>query len=159
MFSISWALFCIQAWFIDAAVICAQDWLVFGEIHKVCWTFYVVRERFDCLKRSDSFCRAVVGHSTALEYLNLSSCRYLPRGVKKIYRGRGEVHQLLDTLEWRSSNGWHTSSKTSRSKREKRFSTVRISFNMFLFWILEQWTQAVWRYSCSSVFITSDSLY
>ncbi|XP_037548822.1 F-box/LRR-repeat protein 6 [Nematolebias whitei] len=43
--------------------------------------------------------RAVVGHSTALDYLNLSSCRYLPRGVKKIYRGREEIHQLLDKLE------------------------------------------------------------
>ncbi|XP_029022369.1 F-box/LRR-repeat protein 6 [Betta splendens] len=42
--------------------------------------------------------RSVIGHTTALTYLNLSSCRYLPRGVKRIYRGQEEIHQLLDIL-------------------------------------------------------------
>ncbi|XP_017297550.1 F-box/LRR-repeat protein 6 [Kryptolebias marmoratus] len=43
--------------------------------------------------------RSVVGQSAALDYLNLSSCRYLPRGVKKVYRGHEEIQQLLDKLE------------------------------------------------------------
>ncbi|XP_064840004.1 LOW QUALITY PROTEIN: F-box/LRR-repeat protein 6 [Oncorhynchus masou masou] len=43
--------------------------------------------------------RLVIGQSTALNYLNLSSCRYLPRGLKKLYRGQEEIHQLLDKLE------------------------------------------------------------
>ncbi|CDQ97070.1 unnamed protein product, partial [Oncorhynchus mykiss] len=42
--------------------------------------------------------RLVIGQSTALNYLNLSSCRYLPRGLKKLYRGQEEIHQLLDKL-------------------------------------------------------------
>ncbi|XP_046690393.1 F-box/LRR-repeat protein 6 isoform X1 [Silurus meridionalis] len=42
--------------------------------------------------------RLLVGQSTALSYLNLSSCRYLPRGLKRIYRGQEDVHQLLDKL-------------------------------------------------------------
>uniref|UniRef100_A0AAY5K909 F-box and leucine-rich repeat protein 6 n=1 Tax=Esox lucius TaxID=8010 RepID=A0AAY5K909_ESOLU len=37
--------------------------------------------------------------STALNYLNLSSCRYLPRGLKKLYRGQQEIHQLLEKFE------------------------------------------------------------
>ncbi|XP_056275687.1 F-box/LRR-repeat protein 6-like [Pseudoliparis swirei] len=43
--------------------------------------------------------RPVVGQMTALSYLNLSSCRYLPRGLKRIYRGHEDVRQLLDKLE------------------------------------------------------------
>lgn len=42
--------------------------------------------------------RSVVEQTTALNYLNLSSCRNLPRGVKKIYRRREEILQLLDHL-------------------------------------------------------------
>ncbi|XP_070840330.1 F-box/LRR-repeat protein 6 [Chaetodon trifascialis] len=43
--------------------------------------------------------RSVIGQMTALSYLNLSSCRYLPRGVKRIYRGQEEIRQLLDKLD------------------------------------------------------------
>ncbi|XP_019959939.1 F-box/LRR-repeat protein 6 [Paralichthys olivaceus] len=43
--------------------------------------------------------RSVVGQMSALSYLNLSSCRYLPRGVKRIYRGQEDIRQLLDKLE------------------------------------------------------------
>uniref|UniRef100_A0A668V0M7 F-box and leucine-rich repeat protein 6 n=1 Tax=Oreochromis aureus TaxID=47969 RepID=A0A668V0M7_OREAU len=43
--------------------------------------------------------RPVIGQMTALDYLNLSSCRYLPRGVKRIYRGQEDIRQLLDKLE------------------------------------------------------------
>ncbi|KAM4724724.1 F-box/LRR-repeat protein 6 isoform 2-T2 [Anableps anableps] len=42
--------------------------------------------------------RPVVERMTALNYLNLSSCRNLPRGVKKIYRSQEEVRELLDNL-------------------------------------------------------------
>ncbi|TMS18254.1 F-box/LRR-repeat protein 6 [Larimichthys crocea] len=42
--------------------------------------------------------RPVIGQMTALNYLNLSSCRYLPRGVKRIYRGQEDIRQLLDKL-------------------------------------------------------------
>uniref|UniRef100_A0A665TFV5 F-box domain-containing protein n=1 Tax=Echeneis naucrates TaxID=173247 RepID=A0A665TFV5_ECHNA len=43
--------------------------------------------------------RSVIGQMTALSYLNLSSCRYLPRGLKRIYRGQEDIRQLLDKLE------------------------------------------------------------
>ncbi|XP_034455562.1 F-box/LRR-repeat protein 6 isoform X1 [Hippoglossus hippoglossus] len=43
--------------------------------------------------------RSVVGRMTSLNYLNLSSCRYLPRGVKRLYRGPEDIRQLLDKLE------------------------------------------------------------
>lgn len=43
--------------------------------------------------------RSVIGQITTLNYLNLSSCRYLPRGVKRIYRGQEDIKQLLDKLE------------------------------------------------------------
>lgn len=43
--------------------------------------------------------RQVIGHMTALSYLNLSACRYLPRGMKRIYRGQEDIRQLLDKLE------------------------------------------------------------
>uniref|UniRef100_A0A672GZD0 F-box and leucine-rich repeat protein 6 n=1 Tax=Salarias fasciatus TaxID=181472 RepID=A0A672GZD0_SALFA len=36
---------------------------------------------------------------TSLDYLNLSSCRNLPRGAKRIYRGQEDIRQLLDILE------------------------------------------------------------
>uniref|UniRef100_A0A3P8THI5 F-box domain-containing protein n=1 Tax=Amphiprion percula TaxID=161767 RepID=A0A3P8THI5_AMPPE len=42
--------------------------------------------------------RSVIGQATALDYLNLSSCRYLPRGAKRIYRGQEDVRQLLNKL-------------------------------------------------------------
>lgn len=44
-------------------------------------------------------CRSVIGKTTALRYLNLSSCRYLPRGVKRIYRGKEDIYQLMDKLD------------------------------------------------------------
>ncbi|XP_057683668.1 F-box/LRR-repeat protein 6 isoform X2 [Corythoichthys intestinalis] len=43
--------------------------------------------------------RPLIGQTTALDYLNLSSCRYLPRGLKRIYRGQEDIRQLLDKLE------------------------------------------------------------
>ncbi|KAM7384657.1 hypothetical protein PAMA_011824 [Pampus argenteus] len=46
-----------------------------------------------------TFCRSVIGQLTALSYLNLSSCRYLPRGMKRVYRGQEDIRQLLDKLE------------------------------------------------------------
>ncbi|XP_042362530.1 F-box/LRR-repeat protein 6 [Plectropomus leopardus] len=42
--------------------------------------------------------RPVIGQMTALNYLNLSSCRYLRRGLKRIYRGQEDIRQLLDEL-------------------------------------------------------------
>nr|XP_020452984.1 F-box/LRR-repeat protein 6-like [Monopterus albus] len=43
--------------------------------------------------------RTVISQVTALNYLNLSSCRYFPRGLKRIYRGQEDIQQLLDKLE------------------------------------------------------------
>ncbi|XP_029976739.1 F-box/LRR-repeat protein 6 isoform X1 [Salarias fasciatus] len=43
--------------------------------------------------------RSIVGEMTSLDYLNLSSCRNLPRGAKRIYRGQEDIRQLLDILE------------------------------------------------------------
>uniref|UniRef100_A0A3P8VHC5 F-box and leucine rich repeat protein 6 n=1 Tax=Cynoglossus semilaevis TaxID=244447 RepID=A0A3P8VHC5_CYNSE len=43
--------------------------------------------------------RSVIHHMTALSYLNLSSCRHLPRGVKRIYCGQEDIRQLLGKLE------------------------------------------------------------
>ncbi|KAM4630367.1 F-box/LRR-repeat protein 6 [Polymixia lowei] len=43
--------------------------------------------------------RLVIGQSTALNYLNLSSCRYFPRGLKRLYRGQEDIQLLLDKLE------------------------------------------------------------
>uniref|UniRef100_A0A3B5MYH8 F-box domain-containing protein n=1 Tax=Xiphophorus couchianus TaxID=32473 RepID=A0A3B5MYH8_9TELE len=40
----------------------------------------------------------VIEQMTALGYLNLSSCRNLPRGVKKIYRSQEEIRELLANL-------------------------------------------------------------
>ncbi|XP_061463156.1 F-box/LRR-repeat protein 6 [Rhineura floridana] len=45
----------------------------------------------------------LIASCPALSYLNLSSCRHLPRGMKKVYRGYDEIrrclHQLLTSLE------------------------------------------------------------
>ena len=46
-----------------------------------------------------SVLRLLIGHAVALNYLNLSSCRYLPRGMKKLYRGQEDIRQLLDKIE------------------------------------------------------------
>uniref|UniRef100_A0A3P9H530 F-box domain-containing protein n=1 Tax=Oryzias latipes TaxID=8090 RepID=A0A3P9H530_ORYLA len=43
--------------------------------------------------------RNVISRMQALDYLNLSSCRYLPRGLKKVYRGQEEIQQLQDKLK------------------------------------------------------------
>lgn len=42
--------------------------------------------------------RVVVSSSPALSYLNLTSCRCLPRGLKRIYRGRDEISQFVNCL-------------------------------------------------------------
>uniref|UniRef100_A0A4W4EHK7 F-box and leucine-rich repeat protein 6 n=1 Tax=Electrophorus electricus TaxID=8005 RepID=A0A4W4EHK7_ELEEL len=49
-------------------------------------------------KITSSALRLLVAQSTTLNYLNLSSCRYLPRGLKRIYRGQKDIHQLLEKL-------------------------------------------------------------
>ncbi|XP_027713536.1 F-box/LRR-repeat protein 6 [Vombatus ursinus] len=41
---------------------------------------------------------SVISSCPALSYLNLSSCRYLPRGLKKAYRGQAEIQWCLDQL-------------------------------------------------------------
>ncbi|KAM9386299.1 F-box/LRR-repeat protein 6 [Pholidichthys leucotaenia] len=43
--------------------------------------------------------RPVLGQMTALGYLNLTSCRSLPRGVKKIYRSKEDIRKLLDIIK------------------------------------------------------------
>ncbi|KAG9278926.1 F-box/LRR-repeat protein 6 [Astyanax mexicanus] len=43
--------------------------------------------------------RLLVAQAPALSYLNLSSCRYLPRGLKRVYRGPEDVQQILDKLD------------------------------------------------------------
>ncbi|XP_060099128.1 F-box/LRR-repeat protein 6 [Heteronotia binoei] len=40
----------------------------------------------------------LINSCPALTYLNLSSCRHLPRGTKKAYRGREEIRQCLQHL-------------------------------------------------------------
>ncbi|KAF7647187.1 hypothetical protein LDENG_00176190 [Lucifuga dentata] len=50
-------------------------------------------------KITPSALRLVIGQKTSLNYLNLSSCRYLPRGLKRVYRGQEDICQLLDKLE------------------------------------------------------------
>eukprot|EP00062_Callorhinchus_milii_P015798 gi/632966420/ref/XP_007899407.1/ PREDICTED: F-box/LRR-repeat protein 6 isoform X2 [Callorhinchus milii] len=42
--------------------------------------------------------RVVVSSSPALSYLNLTSCRCLPRGLKRIYRGEEEIRQFVNKL-------------------------------------------------------------
>nr|XP_006635988.2 PREDICTED: F-box/LRR-repeat protein 6 [Lepisosteus oculatus] len=49
-------------------------------------------------KISASALRPVLLQCSELSYLNLSSCRYLPRGLKKVYRSQADIHQLLDNL-------------------------------------------------------------
>ncbi|KAL7883787.1 hypothetical protein SRHO_G00014450 [Serrasalmus rhombeus] len=49
-------------------------------------------------KITSSALRLLVAPATALSYLNLSSCRYLPRGLKRVYRGQEDIQQLLDKL-------------------------------------------------------------
>ncbi|XP_043832518.1 F-box/LRR-repeat protein 6 [Dromiciops gliroides] len=41
---------------------------------------------------------SVISSCPDLSYLNLSSCRYLPRGLKKAYRGQAEIQWCLDQL-------------------------------------------------------------
>uniref|UniRef100_A0A8C3RYP9 F-box and leucine rich repeat protein 6 n=1 Tax=Chelydra serpentina TaxID=8475 RepID=A0A8C3RYP9_CHESE len=41
---------------------------------------------------------ALIIRCPALSYLNLSSCRYLPRGMKKVYRGQDDIRQCLSKL-------------------------------------------------------------
>ncbi|XP_074119191.1 F-box/LRR-repeat protein 6 isoform X1 [Sminthopsis crassicaudata] len=41
---------------------------------------------------------SVISSCPALSYLNLSSCRHLPRGLKKAYRGQSEIQWCLDQL-------------------------------------------------------------
>ncbi|KAM3858596.1 F-box/LRR-repeat protein 6 [Diretmus argenteus] len=43
--------------------------------------------------------RLVIGQSTALSYLNLSSCRHLPRELQRVHRGQEDIRQLLDHLD------------------------------------------------------------
>ncbi|XP_078392340.1 F-box/LRR-repeat protein 6 [Cetorhinus maximus] len=42
--------------------------------------------------------RVVVSSSPNLIYLNLTSCRCLPRGLKRIYRGQDEISQFVNRL-------------------------------------------------------------
>lgn len=42
--------------------------------------------------------RLIIGQASALNYLNLSSCRDIPRGLKRVYRGQRDIRQLLDKL-------------------------------------------------------------
>ncbi|XP_067824826.1 F-box/LRR-repeat protein 6 isoform X2 [Heptranchias perlo] len=42
--------------------------------------------------------RVVVSSSPELSYLNLTSCRCLPRGLKRIYRGKDEICQFVNRL-------------------------------------------------------------
>lgn len=43
--------------------------------------------------------KALLEQATFCDYLNVSSCRYLPRGLKKIYRDRADIRELLDKME------------------------------------------------------------
>ncbi|XP_062870917.1 F-box/LRR-repeat protein 6 [Trichomycterus rosablanca] len=49
-------------------------------------------------KITSSALRLLVAQASNLEYLNLSSCRYLPRGLKRVYRGQEDIYDLLDKL-------------------------------------------------------------
>ncbi|XP_023659714.1 F-box/LRR-repeat protein 6 [Paramormyrops kingsleyae] len=49
-------------------------------------------------KVSKSALRAIISQCTKLKYLNLTSCRYLPRGLKRVYRCQEDIHQLLDKI-------------------------------------------------------------
>lgn len=43
--------------------------------------------------------KALLGRTSSVSYLNLTSCRYLPRGQKRIYRGLTDIQQLLDKMD------------------------------------------------------------
>ncbi|XP_030202735.1 F-box/LRR-repeat protein 6 [Gadus morhua] len=43
--------------------------------------------------------RLIIQQSTALNYLNVTSCRNLPRGQKRVHRGHEEISQLLVALQ------------------------------------------------------------
>ncbi|KAJ3608688.1 hypothetical protein NHX12_023219 [Muraenolepis orangiensis] len=43
--------------------------------------------------------RLIIGQTMALSYLNLSSCRNLRRGLKRLYRGEEDVRQLMVALQ------------------------------------------------------------
>uniref|UniRef100_F7ECG7 F-box domain-containing protein n=1 Tax=Ornithorhynchus anatinus TaxID=9258 RepID=F7ECG7_ORNAN len=40
----------------------------------------------------------LISNCPTLTYLNLSACRYMPRGMKRVYRGPEELRQCLDQL-------------------------------------------------------------
>ncbi|KAI1902014.1 hypothetical protein AGOR_G00040350 [Albula goreensis] len=42
--------------------------------------------------------RSIIGQCSGLSYLNLSSCRHLPRGLKRVYRDQEDIQNLLDKL-------------------------------------------------------------
>ncbi|XP_034275934.1 F-box/LRR-repeat protein 6 [Pantherophis guttatus] len=48
--------------------------------------------------------RALIASCPALSYLNLSSCRQLPRGTKKVYRSPDEIRQCLQQLSTTSED-------------------------------------------------------
>ncbi|XP_016419127.1 F-box/LRR-repeat protein 6 [Sinocyclocheilus rhinocerous] len=50
-------------------------------------------------KITSSALRLLISQSPTLKYLNLSSCRYLPRGLKRVYHGREDIQLLLDKLD------------------------------------------------------------
>lgn len=50
-------------------------------------------------KITSSALRLLISQSPALKYLNLSSCRYLPRGLKRVYHRREDIQLLLDKLD------------------------------------------------------------
>lgn len=49
-------------------------------------------------KITSSALRLLITQAPALKYLNLSSCRYLPRGLKRVYHGQEDIQLLLDKL-------------------------------------------------------------
>ncbi|KAG1948746.1 F-box/LRR-repeat protein 6 [Pimephales promelas] len=49
-------------------------------------------------KITSSSLRLLITQAPALKYLNLSSCRYLPRGLKRVYHGQEDIQLLLDKL-------------------------------------------------------------
>ncbi|XP_065144928.1 F-box/LRR-repeat protein 6 isoform X1 [Paramisgurnus dabryanus] len=49
-------------------------------------------------KITSSALRLLIGQAPSLKYLNLSSCRYLPRGLKRLYHGQEDIQLLLDKL-------------------------------------------------------------
>lgn len=43
--------------------------------------------------------KALLEQASSCQYLNLASCRYLPRGLKRTYRDRRDIQQLLEQLD------------------------------------------------------------